>query len=179
MVLQFGGVYGFSIQNNRLDISTGVVGDLERDSLITNLAIDWIPSLLVSSRSPFYYAAPIGPGAVRVQPFLLFRYAHVLDSGSNLELLDVSNYVRLGGGVRSNIWLARTGPLSGLRFDVNYRHLFRVTGGGTDVSLFTTTAAYTIPGTKNVELSVTRERGKDENTLDPIQSLTLNLGIRF
>jgi hypothetical protein len=179
MTLQFGGVYGFSVNNNRFDVAPSLLSDLERDSLTTNLAIDWIPSLLVSSKSPFYYAVPAGPGAIRIQPFVLFRYAHVFDSGSNTELLDVSNYFRTGGGLRSNIWLARTGLLSGLRFDVNYRYLFRIAGGGTDVSLFTTTAAYTIPGTKNVELSVTRERGKDENTLDPIQLLKLNLGIRF
>lgn len=164
-----------------IDVAPIYVVDYVTDSRVISAKANWIPGFLRRIDSvPIGRARPLLADVFywRLLPRVLVQGSHVLDAGTNAELLETNDYLRLGGDVSLDIW-GVTPFLRDFTVTASAKKLWMLTDGPRDVWLFKSSLQYWVSGSQHVSVAFVYERGWDEDTIARIDDWKLTLGARF
>ncbi len=121
----------------------------------------------------------IGDFLVMLTPQFVFLYGDVLNSTPNAVLSQPGTYERIGTHVAFAL-KADAGVLSGFGINTSYDYQ-RAYGDSpiSDIELFSATVSYTLPKTQFWSVQLTYADGRDLNTLQKQQLLTLGVGLKY
>jgi hypothetical protein len=166
--------------HDQVDAAPVYLVDYEHGSRLISAKINWIPGFLRTIDGlPVLRARRLVPDLLYwgITPRVLIQGSHVFDAGTNPELFQTSDYLRMGSDISLDIWGA--GPLSGLTAGVAYKRLFRFTSGPRDIDLLKVNLQFWLDQSEHVSLGYVYERGLDEDTANRVENWRLALGVRF
>ena len=105
-------------------------------------------------------------------------FGEVVDAGHDPTLSAAKDFVRVGPRVGATIF-GEDGIFAGWSLGAIYEYQRVLQGQFTDVSRFDATLAYTMPGQEFWSLQLKYSDGRDLNTLERLQQLTLGVGLKY
>jgi hypothetical protein len=130
-----------------------------------------VPGIMVPER--------VGDFLIMLTPQLLFIYGDVLDSGGNAVLSQTGTFDRIGAHLGLSI-KADTGVFSGIGLNATYdAQRSYGTGSIPYIELFTSTLSYTFPQQQYWSLQLSYNDGRNLDTLQKEQVVTLGLGLKY
>jgi hypothetical protein len=118
-----------------------------------------------------------GPLAFLLKPQLSVVYGSVLNAGSNLDLFNTSDYARGGGKIA--FWVFGVdGIFKNLTWSTSYESAKVWRGPLASVSLLESTLSYTLGDQDNWALQLKYANGRNADTLERQQIVTIGLGYK-
>ena len=122
--------------------------------------------------------ARVGDLLVVFTPQAVFIYGEVLNAGSNPALAQTGTFQRLGAHLAFAATVD-TGPLSGVGLNVAYDYLKSYGGQISQISLWTAALSYTMPKQEYWSVQLKYIDGRNLDTLEQQQLVTLGIGLKY
>jgi hypothetical protein len=169
MTFAVGGFY------NNVAVYPKFVDSLSSRAQVASGNLVYTPEFGIPGIDNAYYIVPDFL-AFQFVPKLKVIYKDVTRVGSNTELKNGS-YVWIGPSLNFNLY--GDGAFSGFTYNATYEG-YRVTRGVVkDVSNFQTSIAYDLTPAKLASLQLKYERGRNLDTLEKVNQVTLGLGLKY
>jgi hypothetical protein len=153
--------------------------DDEADSSVGAIRAAWTPGFLQDiTFLPFGRSRKIGPLAWKLDLRGLAQAGHVFDAGTNDELKDQDDYLRVGLQGKIFLWsLAEDKFFSRFSADATWKRLAAIAGD--KVHWFDVGLNWSADESDHVTVRYSYERGLDDETLKRSEAWKLSVGLRF
>jgi hypothetical protein len=156
------------------------VFDQKNNAILYTTGVNFSPAFRVNGTRIFGTPFAVLGDSVWVLPEfnVISRYAHVEDSGQNVELQNAEDYLTFGFDLSAEMSMPYLPSLlSNLSAGVRYAYRYN-TNGIADVDRFTVGLNY-IPAAKNFTIGLDYTDGRDVNTLQNEDRVDLNVKFRY
>jgi len=164
---------------NDIALSTQIVHSNTSNTDILSGQVTYTPYIDPTVLPGIATTERIGDFLIMLTPQFIFLYGDVLNSNNNAVLSQTGTFDRIGTHVAFAA-KADTGVLSGFGFNAAYDYQ-RSYGHEpfSNITLFTSSLSYTLPKQEYWSVQLTYADGRDLNTLQKQQLLTLGIGLKY
>lgn len=153
--------------------------DSDFDSDIAVLKLRWTPTFAPDSALPIGFSRAFGPIAVQFDVDALADVGRVFDDGGDPDLVDESEFFRVGGRLGLQFRGSETSGFDHIALDVSNRYLKDVDGNDSDLYRLDLSLSYLFSQSENYRLSVSYANGLTDDTFEETEYWKTQFGIRF
>jgi hypothetical protein len=153
--------------------------DSKFESDIGVLKLRWTPTLAPDSVLPIGFSREYGPIALQLDVDALADFGRVFDNGGDADLVDESEFFRVGGRLGLQFRGAKDSGFDHIALEVSNRYLKDIDGDDSDLYRLDLSLSYLFSQAENYRLSVSYANGRTDDTLEQTEYWKTQFGIRF